>query len=72
MARQTVQGLMLERMDKVETKLDTLMSSISSMNLKLDSLKLKAIVAGGTAGIVGAHIGPDLIKKIVDLVKLVG
>lgn len=76
MARTTVQGLMLQRLekidgrfDKVEEKLSALERAAISVEEKLGGLKMKAAIAGGVAGLVGAQIAPDeaiaLIKKII-------
>lgn len=49
MAKQTVQGLILERLSKIENKIDTMVPV-------LESLKVKAAIAGGVAGLVGTGI----------------
>ncbi len=69
MARQTVQGLMLRRLDLIETKLDALMPAITGLTTTVDGLKLKAALAGGIAGMVGAYIGPEILGKIMKLIR---
>lgn len=49
MAKQTVQGLILERITKVEDKLDNIIPVLAG-------LKVKAAIAGGMAGLVGTGI----------------
>ncbi len=49
MAKQTVQGLILVKLEKLEDKLDSLIPVV-------EGLKVKAAVAGGFAGIVGTAI----------------
>lgn len=55
MAKQTVQGLMLERLEKIEDKLDTLLPVV-------EGLKVKAAIAGGIAGIIGTGVVSMLIS----------
>jgi len=49
MAKQTVQGLILSRLDKIEEKFDVIIPV-------LEGLKVKAAIAGGFAGIVATGI----------------
>lgn len=49
MAKQTVQGLILEKVSKLEDKMDALIPVV-------EGLKVKAAIAGGMAGIVGTGI----------------
>lgn len=53
MAKQTVQGLILERLDRLEKKMDDKFDYIVPV---LEGLKVKAAIAGGVAGIVGTGI----------------
>ena len=58
MAKQTVQGLMLERMSKIEDKLDLILPA-------LEGLKVKAAIAGGVAGLIGT----GLVSMIIAWMK---
>lgn len=49
MTKPTVQGLILERLDKIENKLDEMIPV-------LEGLKVKAAIAGGMAGIVATGL----------------
>ena len=49
MAKVTVQSLVIDRLDKIETKLDAIIPV-------LEGLKVKAAIAGGMAGVVGTGI----------------
>lgn len=46
MAKQTVQGLILEKINRMEDKLDHLIPVV-------EGLKVKAAIAGGVAGLLG-------------------
>ncbi len=46
MAKQTVQGLILEKINRMEDKLDKLIPVV-------EGLKVKAAIAGGVAGLLG-------------------
>ena len=54
MSKQTVQGMILERQDRFEAKLDVLIEAVAG-------LKVKAAIAGGLAGLVGTGIVSVLI-----------
>jgi len=58
MAKQTVQGLILDKLDKMENKLDALIPVV-------EGLKVKAAIAGGMAGLVGTGI----ISVLIHLLK---
>lgn len=49
MARQTVQGMILEEIRDIRAKMDKLIPEV-------EGLKVKAAVAGGIAGIVGTGV----------------
>lgn len=49
MAKQTVQGLILEKLSKLEDKMDVLIPVV-------EGLKVKAAIAGGMAGIVATGL----------------
>lgn len=57
MPKQTVQGLMLSRLDRIENKLDILIPVI-------EGLKVKAAIAGGVAGIVGTGVVSMILSWI--------
>jgi len=54
MGKQTVQGMILERQDRFEAKLDVLIDAVAG-------LKVKAAIAGGMAGLFGTGIVSVLI-----------
>lgn len=49
MAKATVQSLVLQRLDRIEEKFDSIIPV-------LEGLKVKAAIAGGVAGIVGTGL----------------
>lgn len=49
MAKMTVQGMILNKLDKMEAKLDYLVPVV-------EGLKVKAAIAGGVAGLVGTGL----------------
>ena len=49
MAKQTVQGLILDKLNKLEDKMDRLIPVV-------EGLKVKAAIAGGFAGIVATGL----------------
>jgi len=49
MSKQTVQGLILEKLNRLEDKMDNLIPVV-------EGLKVKAAIAGGLAGIVGTGL----------------
>lgn len=49
MAKQTVQGLILERLTKIEDKVDNIIPAV-------EGLKVKAAIIGGIAGLVGTGV----------------
>lgn len=55
MAKQTVQGMILDKLDKLETKIDTMIPVV-------EGLKVKAAIAGGIAGLVGTGIVSILLS----------
>lgn len=55
MAKQTVQGMILDKLDKLETKIDTMIPVV-------EGLKVKAAIAGGIAGLVGTGIVSILLN----------
>lgn len=54
MAKQTVQGLILERLNKIEEQLDVIIPV-------LEGLKVKSAIMGGIAGIVGTALVTTII-----------
>lgn len=57
MAKQTVQGLILERLTKIEEKLDNLVPTV-------EGLKVKAAIVGGIAGLVGTGIVSAFVSML--------
>lgn len=55
MARETVQSLMLKRLDGIEAKLDIIMP-------KITALEVRASIYGGVSGIVGAALVGAIVK----------
>lgn len=58
MAKQTVQGMVIDRLISIEKKMD-------SMAVTVEGLRVKAAIAGGIAGIVGT----SLMSLVVHIMK---
>ncbi len=54
MAKQTVQGMMIEQLNRLESKMDKLIPVV-------EGLKVKAAIAGGISGIVGTAVATALV-----------